>query len=282
MPLTVKNSSRAFAVICCVIASTTSTSTQVASQRTAPQTTGLERLPIIASSKLGLVVIGAADAATVPEAEANSYMNAVYRAATEFNARLFEDARAPLSVSFADLEDYVRRFGRVTGKQTTPPVKGRLRGYTRLEIHYAFLDPVRIRTMTTSSKLTSRQAEGYLLAPAARLAERAATEILIRRVPVHATTPRNGSFQFVFALRAARGRVIARLERIEVEEDGSAGDATWAFTVTASGGGTFVVPSQRYNRDRPSVPLSSDEKTREVTFSVSRPNLELRVLGERR
>ena len=281
MPLTVKNSSLAFVVICGAIASSISPDAQVASQRTAPQTAGLERLPIVAQSKLGLAIVGAADAATAPEAEANSYANAVYRAATEFNLRLFEDTRAPLSVSFTDLEDYVRRFGRVTGKQTMP-LKGRLRGYTRLEIHDAFLDPVRIRTMTTSSKITSRQAEGYLLAPAARLAERAATAILIRRVPVQSTTPRHGSFQFVFALRAARGRVIARLDRIEVEEDGSTRDATWAFTVSAGEGGTFGVPAQSYNNDRPSVPLSSDEKTRELTFSASRPNLELRVLGERR
>jgi hypothetical protein len=268
-------------LICCVIASSTTPGAQVASQRTAPQTTGLERLPIITPSKLGLAIVGAADAATAPEAEANSYANAVYRAATEFNIRLFEDTRAPLSVSFTDLEDYVRRFGRVTGKQTMP-LRGQLRGYTRLEIHDAFLDPVRIRTMTTSSKITSRQAEGYLLAPAARLAERAATEILIRRVPVHSVTPRNGSFQFVFALRAARGRVTARLERIEVEEDGSVGGATWAFTVTTSEGGTFGVPAQSYNNDRPLVPLSFDGKAREVTFSASRPNLELRVLGERK
>jgi hypothetical protein len=254
---------------------------QVASQRTAPQTTGLERLPIIAQSGASLVVVGAADASSAAAAESNSYGNAVYRAATEFNVRLFEDARAPLSVSVADLENYIKRFARVTGKQTMAS-GGRVRGYTRLEIHNAFLDPVRIRTMTSSSKITSRQAEGYLLAPASRLAERAATEILIRRVPVHGPTARDGSFQFLFALRASNGRVTARLERIEVEEDGSAGDATWEFTITTNEGGRFQVPEQRYSNDRPAVPLSSADKAREVTFGGTQPNLELRVLGDRK
>jgi len=270
----------AWGVVCVAVSLAAQTSTQ----KRAPQTSGLDRMPIINSSGASLAVIGAADAATPVEAENNSYRNAVYRTATEFTARLFEDARAPLSVSLADLEGYVRRFGRVTGKEVMPlPLKGQMRGFTRLEIHEAFLDPLRIRTMTSSqSKLSENQVEGYLLAPAAGLMKRAATEILIRAVPVRSATVRDGSFQFVFAIRATRGHVTARLERIDVEEDGSPGDATWAFSVTSSDGGGFRIPAQRYNNDRPTVQFSTPETSREVTFSGSRPNLEIRVFGERK
>jgi hypothetical protein len=281
MLMRVNRSSRALLGICAILSGAAHLAGQIASQKTAPQTSGLDTLPIIKKTPETLVVIGAAEASTPAGAEVNSYGNAVYRAATDFNLRLFDDTRAPLSVSFAHLEDFIRRFGRVTGKQATP-VRGVFRGYTRLEIHDAFLDPSRIRAMTSAlSKLSSRQVEGYLLAPAARLIERASTEILMRRVPVRSATIRDGSFYFFFAIRASRGRVTARLERIEVEEDGSPGDAAWQFTITSNEAGGFRMPAQRFNNDRPIVPLAGDDKSRELTFTGSRPNLEIKIVGDR-
>jgi hypothetical protein len=281
MQMRVNRSSQALLVTCAVLSGAANLAGQIASQRTAPQTSGLDTMPIVTKTRETIVVIGAAEASTPAAAEANSYRNAVYRAATEFNLRLFEDTRAPLSVSFAHLEDFIRRFGRVTGKQATP-VKGVFRGYTRLEIHDTFLDPSRVRSMTTAlSKLNSQQVEGYLLAPAARIIERASTEILVRRVPVRSATIRDGSFYFFFAIRASGGLVTARLERIEVEEDGSPGDAGWQFTITSNEAGAFRLPAQRFNNDRPVVPLAGDDKSRELTFTGSRPNLEIKIVGNR-
>lgn len=265
---------------------------QIASQRVGPQVATLSGSRIITESASSLIVIGTADDATATQADAQSYENAVYRAATEFNGRLFDDVRTPVSVSFEDLKDYVRRYARVTGKQSMTVGTG-VRAFTRLEINKVFIDPLRIRNLGPSKSTYGGSgtttdpardgAEGYLLVPTGRLASRAGTEFVTRRVPVQTPSARNGSFHFVFTIRGvSKGNMSLRLDRIEVEEDGSPGDATWSFNLTTNGRRIMTLAPRPYNNDVRQYPMRVGDSAVEATLPATDPNLEVRIVGQRR
>lgn len=253
----------------------------------AQEVAGLHEQPIFSESSQNVVAIGTARDKDAERARVSSGWNARYRLATDLNRRLYGDPRKPV-VSFRHLMDYVSRFSRQTGWQVRP-VDGTTEAYARLELNKAFVDPLRIRSMARGKPARGR-AEGYLLVTAEEFVEHVKGKAPVTvRVRVEADSIRAGSFQFVFVVVGVEGkRADLRLDQIEVEQDGSPGSATWAFTITetvnvVSGeqarNHLLVIPARSYNDDVGAYPMGLDLAG---GVSTANPNLEIQIVGERR
>ena len=233
---------------------------------------------IVSESGSSLLVTGDAIAATEQEARQNSWENAVFRAATEVNLRIFAIEGAQLSIGFDDLRAYIRRVGRAVGSQPVA-MPGRVRVYTRLEMNKAFIDPGRIAALTRPSAQSRVDAVGYLLLPRSRPPNPGA---FLRRVQVRTAAARDGNFFFTFAFREAPHQELAvRLTEIEVDQDGSPGRATWRFEVAFNNRQVIRVEPASYDDDVRRYPQPGTAPGLQFTATAEEPNIEIRVTGVR-